>query len=133
MFAEIVQLNKLFKTNDFTNIKPKLFESRVIFDIDQVKMAKKGGKKENIGCAVLSEVKNATPLIVVLEFFDIDPSVEKVYIERLKKDEDSFLSKVKKEAALFMPLQFCYHALKHIQTFPTNSEEITNNNVVREV
>jgi len=121
----------MFKTNEFTNIKPKLYQSRVVFVIDHAKMAKKGAKKENIGCASLSEVLEATSLNTILQFFEIDPSVEEIYIEKLRKDDDSFISKVKKEAALFMPLQFSYQVIHHIKTLDF-SEEIVTNNITNE-
>ena len=95
MFAEIIQLNKMFKTNDFTRIKPKLHNSRVVFVIDQTKVIKKGGKKENVGCAVLSEVEEATSLDTVLKFFDIDPSVEQKFVEKLNLSKMAFTDKLK--------------------------------------
>lgn len=74
MFAEIIMLNKMFKTNDFTSIKPKLHKERIVFVMDEIKAPVKGAKKkENVGCAVLKEVDNATPLETILNYFDIDP------------------------------------------------------------
>ena len=33
MFAEIIQLNKIYKTNCFTNIKPSVYQDAVIYNV----------------------------------------------------------------------------------------------------
>ena len=40
MFAEIGQLNRLYKTNDFSMIKPRVYQDRLIYMVEKIKPEK---------------------------------------------------------------------------------------------
>jgi hypothetical protein len=42
MYCELVQLNKVYKCNQFTIIRPKVFDDMIVFHIDRDLANKKG-------------------------------------------------------------------------------------------
>ena len=112
--SSVIQLNKVFKTNRFTNIAPVLHNSCVLY-------TKETEQKKNT-CKVELKVVEVIeqPLDKVLAYFEIDGGVvEKVsswYLARHAAGGD--LSKLQKDEALtFAPLSFALQVIEASREF----------------
>ena len=82
MLAEIVQLNKVFKGNDFTYIRPRMHQDRLIYVLE-APSGKQAPKIANSLQRIKPEdVKDEDGLENLLNFFNIDPSI--IQIEKDK-------------------------------------------------
>ena len=94
MFSEIIQLNKVFKCNSFTNIKPYVFKDGVIYKTQSPETLKNGTIKVPKLACLLHRVDEAEMDIEgILDYFGVPPKVkeksEEWFLERMREVKGS--------------------------------------------
>ena len=99
MLSELVQLNKVYKTNQFTTLFPKLYADQIVFSNEsgvETRGLKNGGIGKQSACKMVSKLNKVTEFDVGLEqlliSFGIDPEVtakvEEWYLKRMETNSD---------------------------------------------
>ena len=131
MLAEIVQLNKVFKCNHYTYIRPKMHDDRLIYVLEQAVPKKMPKLATKLTKLAEGEAKPADKVENLLTFFHMDPALANTSIKTINHDLSStkinFNDLLRQECMSFSTLSFMQQCIEVAQTtYQLTDEQIEN-------